>query len=682
MKNRDKIIGRILLILLIHLFIAGFSFAVIDPNVDIVNLSYPKGASYVNCIQGKNVGGIKVQIKKGNRVLEGVKVIFRSLSSPKGVEIKFNKEIITTDKEGLAEVIISGIEKKGDYIVSASLPDYPYSIPVSIKISALSSGWLILVIIGLFGGLGMFLFGMKMGADGLQNIAGQKMKDILSTLTTKPIMGLLIGILATAAVQSSSATSSMCVGFVSATLMTLAQSLSVMLGARIGTTVTAQLIAFKISDYALLLVLFGFILMVASSKKKLQHLGGILIGFGFIFFGMGVMSDTMLPLRSNPGFTSMLLSLSNQPVWALLFSTIFTAIIQSSGATVGLCMVFADQGLITLQGTFPIALGAMIGTTITGILASLGASWDGKRVAMANLFFAILACIVCLPFLKYFNILSVKFTSFLGAHDLPRQVANAYTLLSIWGTIIFLPFLKFFEKVIIKIMPADPESLKKFAPMYLQEGFENAPDIALDLAKKELLRMAEIVQGMIDKIPEIYRERNEDHINILIQDDDKVDILDEALIPYLNKIARSGLSQKQTSQYMAQLYITNYLETIGDIIVKNIMHQANKLITENFSFNEKEFNQLSDLNHKVSELFVMGIESFNTKKHELAEQVTQLHFKLNRMGKKIQQDHFIDMQQDSNKSISQSSVFLDTINGLLNLSEQINSMAKVILEEL
>lgn len=658
------------------------AWAVPEQGTRIVNVSYSKGASFINCIEGKNVGGIRVKIEKDGVPLKNAKVLFRPVLEPKGCQVTFNKETVLTDHNGQAEVTALGIRKKGDYIISASLPEDPYAAPVSISIRAYSSGWMILVIIGLFGGLGMFLFGMKLGADGLQNIAGQKMKDILSTLTTKPVMGLLVGILATAAVQSSSATSSMCVGFVSATLMTLGQSLSVMLGARIGTTVTAQLIAFKLSDYALLLVLLGFILLVASKKKKIQHLGGILIGFGFIFFGMGVMSDAMLPLRSNPGFTSLLLSLSSRPLLALLFSAIFTAIIQSSGATVGLAMVFADQGLISLNGANPIALGAMIGTTITGILASLGANRDGKRVAVSNLIFALLACLACFPFLKFFNILTVKLTRMLGTDDLPRQVANAYTLLSLWGSVIYLPFLRPLEKLILKIIPPDPESMKKFTPLYLQEGFESSPDVALDMSKKELLRMGGIVADMIEKIPGIYRQRDEDLIQALMREDDKVDILDEAIIPYLNKIARSGLSEKQTSHYMAQLYITNYLETLGDIIVKNIMHQAGKLITEEFSFNEKELTQLADLASKVHELLKTDLEAFEKRSHEKAEQVTQLHLKLGRIGKKIQQDHFTAMQQDADKPVSQSSVFLDTIGGVMNLADQINSIAKTILEEL
>lgn len=670
---------NILVILgLLFFYALGFGQA---QKIQVINQSYPEGSSYINSIAGKEVGGIKVKVLKNNIPQKNMRIFFRSVTSGSSKTVSFKKNIILSDNNGIAQTTLNPISKKGDYIVSVSLPDNPSIEPVYIKIKTYASSWMIMVFIGLLGGLGMFLFGMKTGADSLQSMAGNKMKAILSKFTNNPVSGLFVGIVATAAVQSSSASSAMCVGFVSATLMTLKQAFSVLLGARIGTTITAQLIAFKLSDYSLLLVILGFILLVSAKKKKIQYLGNILIGFGFIFFGMGVMSTALRPLRSYPPFMSILLSLSDNPFLALLFSTIFTGIIQSSGATVGLCIIFAEQGLLTLHTIIPIALGAMIGTCMTGILASLGANKDGKRVALANLIFAILGTAICYPLVPYISIITFKITSLFGTTGLPRQVANSYTISTIIASVGFLPFLGLFSKLMMKIMPADKGS-EAFTPKYLQDGFENSPDLALDLSTKEILRMGRITEDMLKKIPEAFEKHNEDLIQEIIKLDDNVDILDEAIRPYLNKTARGNLTAKQSSKYMAQLYFTNYIENSGDIVVKNIMHQANKLIDEDFFFEKSQIEQLKDFNNKVNDLFNRALDAFENNDIEKAEQITQLYNKLNNMGKKIQQDHFTSLQGDSNRSIAESSVFLDTISGLMSIGSHINSMAITIIENL
>lgn len=653
-----------------------------EATIRLVNRSYQKGASQITALAGEVVSGIRVEVA-GAAKKEGVQVVFRLVATPsKAKSATLKTELATTDGSGTAATLLNATPRAGTYIITAYLPAHPEVPPVSIKVDVSSKGWYIMVIIGLLGGLGMFLYGMKMSADGLQHVAGSRMKDILSKYTTNPVKGHVVGFAATAAMQSSSATSAMCVGFVSATLMTLAQTLSVMQGARIGTTITAQLVAFRLADFSLLLVLAGFIMISASKKKRIKSLGEILAGFGLIFFGMGVMSDAMAPLRSNPDFTTMLLSLGEKPMLGLLGAAIFTAIIQSSGATVGLCIAFADQGLITLGGAIPLAIGAMIGTTMTGLLAALGANRDGKRVAVANLIFSVIAAAVCLPVLGILETVTVAVTKAMGSDSLPRQVANGYTLLSVWGVLVCLPFLKPLEKLVMKLMPEDAAAKEKFAPIYLQEGFENAPDIALDLSHKELMRMSGIVAGMIARIPGVYAERSEEAIDAIIKEDDKVDLLDEAIRPYLNTVGRGSISEEQSRSYMTQLYLTGYLEGMGDIIVKNIMPQARKLVTENFYFEEKELMQLQDLADKSGELFTMAMEAFDKKSYEIAEQVTQLFNKYARLGKKLYQDHFATLRTNTDVPLEHSSVYLDTIDKMVSLTSQINTIAGTIIEEL
>jgi len=555
----------------------------------------------------------------------------------------------------------------------------------------MKKSWIVMLLIGLLGGLGVFMYGMKISAEGLQNVAGDKMKTILSKFTKNPVSGYITGILATTAVQSSSATTSMCVGFVGAAMMTLAQAVSVMQGARIGSTVTAQLIAFKLADYSLLLVIIGFIMLISAKKKKIKQIGLVLIGFGFFFYGMEIMSNAMKPLRSYPEFTSMLLKLSSKPILAVIFSLFFTAIIQSSAATVGLCIAFAEQNLISLETAVPLVLGAMIGTSATALLASLGSNKNGKRTAIANSSCAVLAVLICLPFISYIDDLVIKFTKFFGSESLPRQVANTYTLCATFGVLVFLPFVKIIANIVYKILPETEEERNIFKPQYLQEGFENNPDIALDMSKKELLRMAEILDGILKNITPAFEQKSETLNEKIIKEDDKIDILDKAIRPYLTNIARAGLTQEQTQIYMTQSYLTSYFETIGDIVVKNIISQTNKLIDGKAKLTEKELANIRDLNSKICQLFEKIVDAFNNRKLESAENVILLYQKLQRISKRLHQEYFelahSTEASASNKSgdtsaSAQSSIYLDTIEALMNVAAVINSSAKSILEEL
>jgi len=650
--------------------------------VKLVNISYDKGSKLISCIKGEQVAGLKVAVK-GVKTLAGHKIVFKIVSTPKkGKKAALSQEIVTTDPKGIAETTITKVPASGGYVVTAFIPKYPEAAVVSIKVEAYAGGWYIMLIVGLFGGLGMFLYGMKLAADGLQNMAGNKMKDVLSRFTKNPVMGQTVGFVATTAVQSSSATSAMCVGFVSAGLMTLVQTLAVLQGGRIGTTITAQLIAFKLSDYSLLLVLAGFVMMTASTKKKIKSIGEIMVGFGLIFFGMGVMSTAMKPLRSNPAFTTLLLSLGDMPILALLGATLFTAIIQSSGATVGLCIAFADQGLINLGGAIPMILGAMIGTCMTGLLASLSANRDGKRVAVANLLMAVILALIILPLQKYVIDVSISVTAALGSSSLTRQLANAYTLLAVFGTVVMLPFLKLIGAFVMKLMPDDPNAKLQFAPQYLQDGFENSPDIGLDLSKKEIMRMWDIVSNMIKQVPALFKEPSEEKVETMIKEDDKVDLLDDAIRPYLNTIGRAEISTKQSQEYIAQLYVNGFLEAIGDLIDKNMIHQARKLIDGEVTFSEKEQASIQDLTDKAFQLASMAKEAFEKKNYEQAEQVLLLCAKFNRLGKKTYQEHFTALRKDDAISLEESSVYLDTVDKMIALVSQINSIATTIVEEL
>ncbi|MBS1117023.1 MAG: hypothetical protein H6Q87_1407, partial [candidate division NC10 bacterium] len=308
------------------------------------------------------------------------------------------------------------------------------------------------MLIALFGGMALLLYGMQLVGEGLQQAAGGRMRHILSNITNSRLKGMLAGAFITAVIQSSSATTVMLVGFASSGLMNLAQCVSVILGADIGTTFTVQLIAFKIFDYALLLVGVGFLLIFACRRKVLKFFGQAILGFGFIFFAMKLMADAMAPLHDSEIVRMLLVSLSDQPFLGLIIAATFSALVHSSAATIGLAITLALQGLMPLAAAVPVIFGANIGTCVTAFASSIGSHTEAKRVAMAHVFFKVVGVVLFFPFITPFARLAE-----MTAGDVPRQIANAHTLFNVGITILFLPFASTLAKVIYALVPESKE---------------------------------------------------------------------------------------------------------------------------------------------------------------------------------------------------------------------------------
>jgi Na/Pi-cotransporter len=363
----------------------------IQSQILIQNISYPPGQKVLVGMQsGQMENGIKVLLTKDGKPFSNQKVSFRVLHTPtpNDTMAKILQETVLTDINGEAITTFQIGNNYGTYILGAFYNDSIEIPPAKIEISAYKSSWIFLLILGMLGGLAIFLFGMEMSADGLQKVAGNKMRTILGKLTNNPFMGVVVGTLTTAAIQSSSATTVMVVGFVTATLMTLTQAIGVIYGANIGTTLTVQLIAFNISEYSPLMISLGFGLSLFGSRNQyLKYFGMIIMGFGFIFFGMGMMSEAMNPLRSVSAFTELLASFATNPILGVIFAAVFTGIIQSSGAVIGISIALASQGILTLPAAIVISFGSNIGTCATALLSSLNASRAGKRVALVHLIF-------------------------------------------------------------------------------------------------------------------------------------------------------------------------------------------------------------------------------------------------------------------------------------------------------
>ncbi len=455
------------------------------------------------------------------------------------------------------------------------------------------------LIFGMAGGLAFFLFGMETMSSGMKRSAGNRMRSILAALTKNRFIALIVGAFVTMVIQSSSATTVMLVGFAQSGLMTLAQSLGVILGADIGTTVTAQMIAFKLTDYALLLTAAGFLIRLVAKTENTRNLGEILFGFGVLFFGMKLMSDAMKPLRDYGPFLHMMQNLEH-PLSGLLAGAVFTALVQSSSASTGVVIVLAQQGLITLEAGIPVIFGANIGTCVTAGLASIGADLEAKRVALAHVLFKVAGVFLFIFWIPAFAELIRDIASRFGSGT-ARQIANAHTLFNVGVGLFFLPFIGIFEKAIEKLLPDRTEERDaKLTTLHLDESIIQTPALAMDIARAEISHMSRtlgrmlkaiIIPFMSDAARIIREEKKGGEAALLVCEiptrdevypelsllegidyrEEKLDFLEEEIIDYLVLIARQNLSEGQTTEVFGMISIIKDMESIGDLIHRNMV---------------------------------------------------------------------------------------------------------------
>ena len=533
-------------------------------------------------------------------------------------------------------------------------------------------------IFGLLGGLAIFIFGMNMMSECLQKAAGDKMKKILGILTKNPVMGVLAGALATAVLQSSSATTVMVIGFVSAGLMSLPQGISVILGANIGTTMTAQIIAFKISDYIYIVIFVGFILAFIAKSEKVKNIGQTIFAFGLLFTGIETMGSVMKPLASSPVFLSMIEKVADIPVLGVCVGTLMTLVVQSSSATIAVLQNFAAQAgpdgvssILGLTGAIPILLGDNIGTTITALLACIGQSKNAKRTAVAHCVFNISGCFLFIWFIKPFAAF-VEWISPKGPEIevIARQIANAHTTFNITMTLIWLPLIGIMVKIVMKLIPdGKGDIVDKKAPLYLDEKIMNQPAAALKLVTREVLHCNDIVKEMFTKTTEVVTVREEKVINQLREEGRTVRNLYDSIMEYLANLFSAGvLTEEQATQTAGLMYILSDIDRMGSLctqIGENVreslergykyseeairdveksleliqdMYQKSMQMLENGEVNQEDVGSI--LNHKDD---ILNLDIYMRKSHmnrvnqgkcrpEMTGQFTRILHIINRMG--------------------------------------------------
>jgi phosphate:Na+ symporter len=532
-----------------------------------------------------------------------------------------------------------------------------------------------LMLIALFGGMALLLYGMQLVGEGLQLAAGGRMRQILGSITNNRFKGMMVGAFITAVIQSSSATTVMLVGFASSGLMDLTQTIGVILGADIGTTVTVQLIAFQIFDYALLLVGVGFLLIFASRRKIFRYAGQAILGFGFIFFAMKIMSDAMVPLRQSPIVKALLVSLGDQPLLGIIVAAIFSALVHSSAATIGLALTLSVQGLLPLAAAIPVIFGANIGTCATALASSIGTKPEAKRVAMAHTFFKVVGVLVYLPFIQPF----VRLVE-LTATDVPRQVANAHTLFNVGITALFLPFSGVMARFISSLVSEDKEGGGLFGPRYLDEHMLETPALALGQATREALRMADIVSEMFTKTVVTFSGENLELIEFVQEKDDQVDTLDREIKHYLTKLSQQSLTDEQSKREIGILAFANNMENIGDIVDKNLMDLAKKKLSKAVHFSEPGLKEIVLLHKKVLQNLELAISAFASNDPALAQQVLEHKLEISQTERKFRQAHIQRLHEGYRESIDTSEIHLDVLTNLKRINSHITAVAYPILE--
>jgi phosphate:Na+ symporter len=543
--------------------------------------------------------------------------------------------------------------------------------------------------LGVTGGLGLFLFGMFFLNDSLQKIAGQKLRETLITLTGSPWRGMSTGLFTTLLNQSSSATTLLEVSLVGAGLMTFYQSMAVTMGAEIGSTVTAQLVAFKLTDFAVVIAGLGFFISFFAKNKKTKNIGDMIIGFGILFLGMKIMSDLMVPIRNYGPFMEVMEKIEN-PWFGILVGLVFTALIHSSGAATGIVIALALAGVISLEQAIPLNLGAQIGTCATAVLGAIGRGNEGKRVALWHVFHQTAGVLLVIPFVTvvsyagepaWMHFITWFSATFFNAQDVARQIAMSHTLISIFNTMIFFPLLPLARNLMISIIP-EREEEKPFGPKYIDEAFLATPELALEQARKEVVREGENVLGMMKEALRIFDTRDIRLSEAVALKEIRTDILRNAVVPYLSRIAQGYLSEEHSPLQAKLLYIASEIENIGDIIDKNILPMAHKKIENKLWFSDEGWNDIVELHTQVTLNLEECISALTTNNLELARLVAERKPELNRFETELRKRHIERLNTGLKEALETSSIHLDLIDQFKRINSHVSSICFTLLGQL
>ncbi|MCC0782561.1 Na/Pi cotransporter family protein [Clostridioides sp. ES-S-0108-01] len=533
------------------------------------------------------------------------------------------------------------------------------------------------IIISLMGGLGLFLYGMNLMGESLQKSAGTKLKKIIKLLTSNLFMGVLVGTGVTAVIQSSSATTVMVVGFVNAGIMTLKQAIGVIMGANIGTTVTAQLVSFDLTGMAPVALGVGIILYLFGNKPRIKNIAEILIGFGILFTGMDFMKMAVEPLRDYQGFTDLLVTFGRYPLLGLLLGFGITAIIQSSSASMGMLVALAAEGLVPLSAALPILYGQNIGTCVTSLLSSIGANKNARRAAMMHLIFNVLGTVI---FLIFLNKPVVSLVTSWDPSNVARQIANTHTLFNIISVLILLPFTNLIIKLAIKLVPdkaGDIDEDETRTIKYIDDRMIETPSIALANTIKEALRMGEKAKESLNASMEALVEHSAEKIDKTYRRERLINDLQKAILNYLLKLSKAPLDDDSREVVDTLFNTVNDIERIGDH-AKNIAELSQVAIDSNISFSEEGQSELDVMYNRVVSAYTYALESMRSDNVDLACKVIKIEEQVDIMEKSCRANHMYRLNNNL-CSIENGVIYLDVISNLERISDHAVNIAQQVI---
>ena len=532
------------------------------------------------------------------------------------------------------------------------------------------------VLLALFGGMALLLYGIRLSGEALQRALGARLRSLLTGLSRNRVFAVASGAEITAMIQSSAATTLMLIGFVSAGLMSFRQTLGVILGADIGTTFTVQLIAFRVTDYAPLLVGLGFTVSFVAGRRVLKDVGQAILGLGLMFLGLKLILDNVGPLKTTPLAIDLLRAVDENPAIGLLVGAVFSALVTSSAATLGLALAFAHQGLLPLGGAVAIVLGANIGTCVTALTASVGATAEAKRVAVAHIAFKLLGAALVFPFIGPFATLVAA-----TASEPARQIANAHTLFNIGISLAFLPFTRLAARAIEALVPDDQQGDNPFRTRYVDARSLDQPSLALGQATREALRMADVVQGMLRDVPVVFASDHQELLEDVERRDDQVDFLEREIKLFLARLGGDAMGPDLSRKAISLISTIGNLENIGDIIDKNLMELGRKKLYQGRRFSDAGWAEIQEFHALVSKNLERAIAAFAANDRALAQEVLDQRPLMRQRERDLRESHLGRLRAGLAESIETSEIHLDILTNLKRISSHVSALAISILEE-
>jgi len=527
--------------------------------------------------------------------------------------------------------------------------------------------YILQIIFGLLGGLALFLYGLHSLGSGLQEMAGKKAHKVLEILTSVPIIGMLVGTIVTIVVQSSTLVTVMVVSLVNSTMLNLKQAASVIMGANIGTTLTAQLVAFSITDIWVYCAAGGFMVYFFSKKKNVKTIGLTIFSFAMLLLGLSLMSDAMRPLREMPAFLNMVETFSENRILAMFVGLVFTAVVQSSTAVTGVIVAMTIEGLIPLSAALPLIIGTNIGTCFTAVLSSIGGSVSAKRAAAVHVVFNFAGALIFLVFLSQFE----RAVIFLSPEDnVARQAANAHTLFSVISTAIFMPFIGLLIKFVTFIVPdKKTEGLveNENVTMFIDRKMASNPGIAINLAQQELLRMAELAGQNVKLAVESFLEKKKKKIKQLKKQERFVDMLEKEIVEYLAAVSQTAMGRHMSIRHAGLLHAANDIERISDH-ARNIARMAQQVIEEKIEFPRNALKEIEEMYGPIAEIFEIAVKSVREHDTSLIPRIKELEILIDTKEKEMRSAH-IRRIAEGEISADSGIIFLDVLSNFERIGD-------------